>query len=146
MKIVYTKDISKQAKKGDIKDVADGFARFLLASGSAVLATSSVINTITQQKNHKDSLKQKSAAEFKIIADTLKNKVFVIEVKAAKGKQFFGGVHEEEIKVAIKKSTGIVLNPKSIKIPKPIKETGMYMIAISEGTMHTQVEVEVKSV
>ena len=50
MRIVFTKDIPKIAKKNDIKDVADGYGRFLLANGSAVLATGQVVEKVEVDK------------------------------------------------------------------------------------------------
>ncbi|MEN9852309.1 MAG: ribosomal protein [Candidatus Parcubacteria bacterium] len=143
MKIVFIKDIAKIAKKNEIKDVADGYARFLISSGSAVAATPEILNKVKQLETHKLGLKQKTAAEFKALADMLSGKKFIIAAKVSNGKNLFGGVHEEDIKRVIQKELNISVNPKSIKIQKTIKELGVYTVAISEGTMHTQFEIEV---
>jgi large subunit ribosomal protein L9 len=145
MKVVYIKDIPKKAKKGDIKEVADGYGRFLLSSGIAVLATGDILNKVQQEKTHKEGLKQKTAEEFKALADAITGKVFVIEAKVSKGAHLFGAIHEEDIKQVIQKETGISVNPKSIKITKAIKEIGKYTVAIAEGTMHTELQLEVKA-
>jgi large subunit ribosomal protein L9 len=145
MKIVFIKDIKNTAKKNEVKEVADGFARFLVGNGSAVIATPEILNKLKQVETHKAGLKQKTAAEFKVLADAISGKTFIIKAKVSKGKQLFGGVHEEDIKQAINKASGILVNPKSIKITNPIKEIGVYTVAIVEGTMHTQFEVAVES-
>jgi large subunit ribosomal protein L9 len=143
MKIVFVKDVPKVAKKNQVQEVADGYARFLLGNGSAVAATPEILNKIKQIETHKAGLKQKTAAEFKALADALRGKRFVIEAKVSSGKHLFGGIHEEDIKQVIQKEVAILVNPKSIKIAEPIKQVGVYTISISENTMHTQFEIEV---
>jgi large subunit ribosomal protein L9 len=143
MRIVFTKDIPKIAKKNDIKDVADGYGRFLLANGSAVLATGQVVQKVEVDKKRVKDLREKTAAEFKDLIYKLRDVTCIIEAKVSSGKHLFSGVRAEEIATAIEKQTGIVLNPKMLKLAKPIKETGEHIVAIDQGTMHGEMKIQV---
>lgn len=143
MRIVFTKDIPKIAKKNDIKDVADGYGRFLLANGSAVLATGQVVEKVEVDKKRVKELKEKTVSEFKDLVYKLKGQVFVIESKVSMGKHLFSGVRAEDIVAVIEKQTGIILNPKMLKLAKPIKETGQHTVSIDQGTMHGEIQVEI---
>ncbi len=145
MRIVFTKDIPKIAKKNDIKDVADGYGRFLLANGSAVVATGQVVQKVEVDKKRAKELKEKSASEFKDLIYKLKGQTFIIESKVSTGKHLFSGVRAEDIVSVIETQTGIILNPKMLKLAKPIKETGEYTVAVDQGTMHGEIQVQVVS-
>ena len=143
MRVVFTKDIPRIAKKNDIKDVADGYGRFLLASGSAVVATGQVVQKVEVDKKRVKELKEKTASEFKDIIYKLKDQKFSIEAKVSTGKHLFSGVRVEDITSAIERQTGIILNSKMLKLGKPIKELGDYVVAVDQGTMHGEISVEV---
>lgn len=143
MRIVFIKDIPKIAKKNDIKDVADGYGRFLVANGSAILATGSAVQKVEVDNKRNKELKEKTAAEFKDLIYKLRDITFVIEAKVSSGKHLFSGVRVEEIAAAVEKQSAIVLNPKMLKLAKPIKEVGEYTISVDQGTMHGELKIEI---
>jgi large subunit ribosomal protein L9 len=145
MKIVFIKDVPKSGKKNEIKEVADGFAKFLITNGSAVPATGAIVQKIESEKTRSAALKEKSVAEFKELVSSLKAQKIKIEAKVSTGKHLFSGVRAEDIASAIEKQLGIILNPKLLKLSKPIKEVGVYTIALDQGTMHGEVEIEIVS-
>ena len=61
MKIVFIKDIPKLAKKNDIKEVADGYAKFLISNGSAVLANKDILSKVSLAKENKEIARKKNS-------------------------------------------------------------------------------------
>lgn len=122
MKIVLLQDVKKIGKKGEIKDVSDGYARnFLLAKNLAVPATPTAIDQVKQQEvKQQEELKGKKD-KTKKLAELLSGKNITIHVKAKNGK-LFGSVTARDISIALKKD-GFDISEKNIKF-KPLKELG----------------------
>ena len=143
MKIVFIKDIPKLAKKNDIKEVADGYAKFLISNGSAVLANKDILSKVSLAKENKEIARKKTAEEFKFLADKLNDKTVTLNVKVNSKKHLFAAVHESDIARQIKKEFDLNINPKTIRINNVIKEIGRHKISINEGTMHIELNIEV---
>ena len=143
MKIVFIKDIPKVAKKGEARIVADGYGAHLIKSGAATLAGSMVAVKVEQEKVKKNAQKVKTADEFKDMAYKLKNLEIKIKGKISSGTHLFKGIRVEDIADAVERASGIILSPHSIKVDKPIKETGEYTVAVVQGTMHAELKVQI---
>ncbi|KKT89922.1 MAG: 50S ribosomal protein L9 [Candidatus Moranbacteria bacterium GW2011_GWC2_45_10] len=122
MKVVLLQDVKKIGKKGEIKDVSDGYARnFLLAKGLGVAATPAAIEKVKQQENkQKQELEQKKDTVRKL-ASSLDGKAVTIKVKAKDGK-LFGSVTAKDIAASLKKD-GFDISEKAIDF-KPMRELG----------------------
>lgn len=135
MKIILLKDIPKLGKKNEVKEVADGFARnVLIKKGQAVVATVqslNKINNLEKQKNHSIAEAQRL---FEEIAKTLEFTTLIIDdVSGSPDGHLFAGLHSKDIQDRLKKQTGIVLDEKVIKLDKTIKNTGDFVIKITNG-------------
>ena len=146
MKVVLLKDVESVGKEGEIKDVADGFARnFLLPSQLAKPATSQNIEKTQEKielakKQKKDELKDAQNKAAKIDGEE-----FVIKVKAD-GDSLFGSVDQSVI-VKELKTAGLDVKKSAVELPKPIKELGEFQIKINfnhgiEATIKVIVEKE----
>lgn len=122
MEIILLQDVKNVGKKGEIKNVSDGYAHnFLLPKKFAKIATQSAI---TQTKIEAGKRNLQLALEKQVVqrlAEDLKGKKFIIKAKAKKGK-LFGSITPKEIAFEIKKA-GYNLSEKSIQISH-IKELG----------------------
>jgi large subunit ribosomal protein L9 len=129
MQIILLQDIKNVGKKGQIKNVPDGYARnFLLAKNLAKPATESAI---AQVKMEEEQSKQKTEAqkvEIKKLADAPSGKKIALKVRAKNGK-LFGSITPKEI-VAELKQIGFEIPEKSVDA-KHIKELGEHKITIS---------------
>lgn len=130
MEIILTSDISGVGKKGDIKNVADGYARnFLIPKGLGVPATEVNLKKLQEEKRRIAILAQKekeSAIEF---SQALKNLAITIMRTAGEGNKLFGSVTKEDIVEAVAKK-GFSIDKKMVDIPHPIKLLGVYTIPI----------------
>lgn len=129
MQIILLQDVKNVGKKGQIKNVPDGFGRnFLLAKKLAAVATESAITQIKleEEKKNQQLISEKQAIQK--LAQDLNGKRFIIKARAKDGK-LFGSITAKEIVSEIKKS-GYEIPEKSIQTDH-IKELGEKRIKIS---------------
>jgi len=145
MKVLLIKDVKSLGKKGEIKEVKDGYGQnFLIAKGFAKLATPDVVaNWKAEQERIAKELKEEIERfnkEKKILEDS---KITITKKLAPVGIQ--GSVKKEDIAQAIKEQLKIDIDKKHIELKKPIKSTGVFTIDIKLGHgIHASVKLEVE--
>src|SRR3989344_2135553 len=113
MKVIFLKDVAKLGKKNQVKDVAPGYAlNFLIPKGLVKKSTESEIINLEQRGKEKEAKNEKLVKEFKEKLETIKGIVIKIEEKASEKGHLFKAVSKEEIVTAIKKYTGLDLEPE----------------------------------
>ena len=128
MKVVLLKDVKGTGKKGEIKEVADGFAKnFLLKNGSAKIADNSAINENQRMSEASKFHKQQEIMAAKELAKKLEGQTIALKIKCGSSGKTFGSVTNKEISEGLEKC-GIVLDKKKIDIKAPIKSTGIYSV------------------
>jgi len=145
MKVILQADVKGTGKKGQILDVADGYARnFLFPKKLAVEATMGNIQDIS----HKKALEERRKVKEKEDALQLGNKLnaFQIEVKTKTGEggRLFGSVTNKEIVDALKKQHGVEVDKRKLDLKDPIKTLGSYQVNVKihpEVTAKLQVHV-----
>jgi len=130
MKVVLLKDIENMGKEGEIKEVADGYARnFLLPKNLAELATPESMKRAEAKKAKGAEEAKMELEEAQKLAELLEGRELFIKVKEKDGK-LFGSVNEKTIAKTFK-DEGLKVDPSNIKLAEPIKEVGEYVVAIS---------------
>ena len=125
MKVVLLKDIKGTGKKGEIKEVADGFGKnFLLKNGYAKIAAMSE-NKI--QKDAQNFHKQQEILAAKELAKRLEGKNVTLKIKCGENGKTFGSVTNKEISDELKK-IGVEIDKKKIELKEPIKSMGTYSV------------------
>ena len=126
MRVVLLKDVKGTGKKGEIKEVSDGFAKnFLLKNGSAKLADTSALN---ENKIQKDAEKYHKHQEFlaaQALAKKIEGKSITLKIKCGANGKTFGSITSKEIADEFAK-LGITLDKKKIDLKEPIKMSGSY--------------------
>ncbi|HPN96327.1 MAG TPA: 50S ribosomal protein L9 [Candidatus Moranbacteria bacterium] len=129
MKIILLQDIKSLGKKGDSKDVSEGYARnFLFPKKIAVLATEVAIKNVEEKRKKEVEEKQKETAKLTELAHILKDKKIVLKYKAKKGK-LFGSVSARDIAKELEKENYNV-SEKMVKLKDPIKKIGTYSVKL----------------
>lgn len=144
MKVILLQDVKSLGKKGDVKEVADGYAQnFLLPKKIAEIATENVVRIFQSQKEKEQKNKMAEKEQMKKIIDTLKSKKIFISAKE-KGGKLFGSVTAKNIAEVLEKE-GLNISESSIIIKKAIKKTGEHEIEVKlmEG-IETKITLEVK--
>lgn len=125
MKVVFLKDVKGKGKKGEIKNVADGYAHnFLIKNGYAVEATSSALSAVEGQKK----LTEKQAAQELANAEALKEELeaLTVELKAKSGTdgRLFGSVTTKQVATALEKVHGIKVDKRKMELDDAIRTLG----------------------
>ena len=134
MKVIFQQDVKGQGKKGELKEVSEGYARnFLLPRKLATEATRDNINAYAQKEKAKRAheLRDRQAAEEN--ASMLKYIVVTIRAKAGSNGRLFGSVTSQEIAEALAEQHGIVVEKNRIVQAEPIKAFGSYEVKCKFG-------------
>ncbi len=128
MKVVLLKDVKGTGKKGEIKEVADGFAtNFLFKNNMAKRADNNAINENNMQKSAQNFHKQEEIKEAKALAKQIEGKLITLKIKCGANGKMFGSVTSKEIADALIKEN-IKLDKKKIDLKEPIKSVGVYKV------------------
>lgn len=145
MKIIYLQDVKGSGKKGEIKNVADGYARnMLIPKGLAVEATASNLSKLAGQQSsaqHKIDTEKKAASE---AAEAVKGKKVIIRAKAGSNDRLFGSVTAAHVADALNEQFGVKIEKKKISLSSDIKNFGSYSATVKFYTgISEKIDVEV---
>lgn len=141
MQVIFIKDLKKQAKKGEIKEVKDGYAQnYLIKNGYAVKLTESSLASYEKEKTlERNTIMQKEEEATKLKQD-LEKVVLLFKVKTGEQDKVFGTVSSKQICEELKKK-GIEIDKKKINITSPLDALGTYNVKVN---LHKKVEGEIK--
>ena len=140
MKVVLRADIDSVGKKGDICDVADGFARnLLIPKGQALLATPGVMAQAGAMRRARDAKDLKDRESAEVLARSLVAAVVTIPMKAGKEGHLFGSVNAADVASAADSQVGVELDKRKIHLPEPIKTLGTHSVSVK---LHSEVQFQ----
>jgi large subunit ribosomal protein L9 len=141
MRVILRTDVDAVGHKGDVVDVADGFARnYLLPRGWAMRTSSGAeaqAEKMRRARNIKDAADRAAAEE---IAKRLVPTAITIHARVGTEGRLFGSVGTGEVVAAIATQTGIELDRRQLRLDEPIKEAGSHLIPVK---LHADVEFPV---
>lgn len=125
MKVILLQDVQGTGKKGEIKEVKDGYARnCLIKKGLAQEANAANLNLLQGQKDSAQHKIDVEIANAKDTAGKLDGKTVVVTAKAGQNGRLFGTVTSKEIAAAIKQSLGLDVDKKKINVALKIEGFG----------------------
>lgn len=134
MKVIFNVDVKGKAKKGELKEVSDGYARnYLLPRKLASEATADNINALKLKEKAKAAQMAREKAEAEANAAKLGKITVTIRAKAGGAGKLFGAVTSQEISAALKEQHGIEIEKNKIVQAEPIKTFGAYQIKAKLG-------------
>ena len=148
MKVILLQDVQGTGKKGEVKEVKDGYARnCLIKKGLAQEATNANLNLLQGQKDSAQHKLDVEIANAKDTASKLDGKTVVVTAKAGQNDRLFGTVTSKEVSASIKKSLGLDVDKKKINIGMKIEgfgdfsaEARLYAGVIAKFTVKVQPE------
>lgn len=141
MKVIFIKDLKGQGKKGEIKEVKDGYGtNFLIKNGYAVLANESNLKHFNTQKNKELLEESLYIKECEKIKEQLEKLKINIKVKVGKEDKVFGSVSTKQIVTELKK-LNFDIDKNKIKITSPLSSLGIHVVAIE---LHKKVIANLK--
>ena len=134
MKVILQQDVRGQGKKGQMTEVAEGYARnYLLPRKLAVPATADAMNTMRLQEKAKKAEEARLKAEAEAMVEKLKGAVVKVGAKAGANGKLFGAVTAKEVSEALQSQYGIELAKQKIVMEEPIKSFGTYELKAKLG-------------
>jgi large subunit ribosomal protein L9 len=145
MKIILLKDVNKVGKKGQIKDVSDGYAKnFLIKNKLAEVADPSIVAKVKHQEEKNRQLQAQEMDKLRKLAVEVKGKVITIKGKAANGK-LFGSIGAKDVVAALKQQ-GLDV-PEKVLGHVAIKEIGSVELKLTfEQGIKSEITVIVEAV
>lgn len=138
MKLILTADVDPLGKRGDVVDVADGYARnFLLPKRKAIRANEGALAQAEAIRQARIESERKAKEEAEAIATQLVGSRVVLAAQAGDEGQLYGSVGVADVVEGIKRFTGIELERNHVEIAEPIKAIGLHEIQIR---VHAEVE------
>jgi large subunit ribosomal protein L9 len=134
MKIAFLEDVPNVAKAGDIKEVADGYARnYILPKKLGVLASADVASVIEAQRHSRSLKEARREADLVALGQTLEGTEIKLEAKAGSKDRLYGAITAAEIAAKLESQTGISIDKKKIELAEPIRKLGSHQLSIKLG-------------
>jgi large subunit ribosomal protein L9 len=144
MKVVLRSDVEHVGQKGDIVEVADGYARnFLVPRGLALRASAGIQKQADAMRRSRDARDRRARETAQAIADQLAPTIR-IEARAGEGGRLFGSVTSVEIAAAVLAQLGVEVDRRDIALDEPLKQLGVAELAVKlhrdvTATLHVEV-------
>jgi large subunit ribosomal protein L9 len=127
MRVVFIQDVPRVAKAGEIKEVADGYARnFLIPRKLAQLASPQVLS----QLGTREITEAKEDTELMALAQQIEGKEVNIKAKAGAKDKLYGSITSADIASELSKSTKLDIDKRKIELEEPIRQLGSYEVVI----------------
>ena len=131
MKVIFTEDVPNVAKSGQLKEVADGYARnYLIPRKLAVFANSGTIKAMATKMEARIKADAQSEIEMKELGESLNGKEVFIEAKSGGKERLYGSVTNADIAAELEKATGLEVDKRKIKLLEAIHQLGTYEVEI----------------
>jgi len=131
MKIILKQEVAGLGHVGEVKEVADGYARnFLVLRGLADLATPDKLDQLKKQQEKQQKEFEKLHQKWQEIINTLPNIHLVFKRKASKLGKLFAGVGADQISLALAEQVKTKLDPACVILDKPVKSLGEHTVKI----------------
>ena len=141
MKVIFIKDLKNQGKKGEIKEVKDGYGtNFLIKNGYAIIASESNLKHFNAQKNKELLEENLYLKECEKIKEQLEKEIINLKVKVGKEDKIFGSVSTKQIVNELKK-LNYNIDKNKIKIDYQLSSLGSHIVKIE---LHKKVIANLK--
>lgn len=147
MKVIFMQDVKGQGKKGEVKEVSEGYARnFLLPKGYVQLATDGAKKTLDQMAASAAKKKEREKEEAQALAAKLSEMTIVIKAKAGEGGRLFGAITSKQIAEALEQQK-ITIDKRKIELHDPIRALGTATVPLKlypdvKGTLNVKIVEE----
>ncbi len=130
MKVILTADVDKLGKSGEMKDVAEGYARnFLMPRKLAVPAAGGAYRAWQHDIASREEKRQREREEAEIASTRIASTTLTMGVKVGEGGKLYGSITAKDIADALARR-GIEIDRHKVELPDPLKALGTYKVAI----------------
>ncbi|WP_079529017.1 50S ribosomal protein L9 [Halobacillus hunanensis] len=148
MKVIFKADVKGKGRKGEIKNVSDGYARnYLLKHNLAVEATSGNLKAQEAKDAKQEQLAEEEVKEAEQLKEKLANMEVKLTAKSGDSGRLFGSITSKQIAEELKKSYQIKIDKRKIELDEPIRTLGYTNVPVKlhpEVTGNIRVHIEGK--
>lgn len=131
MKVIFLKDVKGRGKKGEVKEVATGYAQnFLLKQGLAIEATPGNLKSLENQKKKEQQNADQQLTDAKNLKEQLETLTVDLKAKAGEGGRLFGSITNKQIADELKKSHQIKIDRRKITMQDAIRSLGVTKVPV----------------
>lgn len=131
MKVIFMKDVKGRGKKGEVKDVAVGYAQnFLFKQGLAVEATPGNLANLKNQQKKEEKLEAEALQDAKNLKDKIEKLTVEIKAKSGEGGRLFGSITNKQVADELKKAYDIKVDRRKIEMEQPIRSLGVTKVPV----------------
>ncbi|WP_017378779.1 50S ribosomal protein L9 [Paenisporosarcina sp. TG-14] len=142
MKVIFLKDVKGKGKKGEIKNVADGYAHnFLIKNNFAIEANQATISALDGQKRKEDQHVEQVLEDAKKLKEDLEQLTVEISAKSGEKGRLFGSISTKQVAEQLHKATGIKLDKRKMELDDAIRGLGFTNIPVK---LHQDVTATLK--
>lgn len=142
MKVVLRSDVEGIGKRGDIVDVADGYARnHLVPGGKAIAATAGITAQAAAMRRARDLRDAKDREGAESVAQRLVPLVITVSARAGREGRLFGSVTAQDIVEAVHEQAGIELDRHRLLVHEPIRSLGTHEVGVR---LHPDVQFQLR--
>lgn len=145
MKVVLRDEVPSLGRRGDICDVADGYAQnYLIPRGLAIRATPGSARQAGAMRRRRELADAAVLSQAREMAERLAGRSIRVVARAGEAGRLYGSVNAVNLAAAIAEQERVVLAPEMLDVPEPIKQLGTYAVPVKpHPEVATEVTVEV---
>ncbi|MFD1176556.1 50S ribosomal protein L9 [Paenibacillus puldeungensis] len=141
MKVIFLKDVKGQGKKGEIKEVSEGYAQnFLMPRGLVRPATDGNVKTLEHQTAAEQKRKAQEKEDAVQLGKKLEEMTVQLKAKAGEGGRLFGAITSKQVAEALEKA-GVKIDKRKIEMHDPIRTLGVTQVPVK---LHPEVKSTLK--
>lgn len=142
MRVIFLKDVKGKGKKGEVKNVADGYAHnFLLKQGLAMEASNGNLKSLEAQKNKEAKEAEQELENAKKLKETLEKLTLEFQTKAGEGGRLFGSITTKQVAEELQKKHKIKIDKRKMELNDAIRALGYTNVPVK---LHTDVTATLK--
>jgi large subunit ribosomal protein L9 len=141
MKVILLDDVAKVGRRGEVRDVSDGYARnFLIPKKLALTATPGNLKNLSQIKTQQDTKAQRIKADAEALGARIEGLVFEVTRQASDEGKLFGSVTSQDV-VDFLANRGVAVERRRVQLDEPIKALGETAVSIR---LHPEVAAQLR--
>ncbi len=131
MKVILKQDVRALGKKGEVKEVSDGYARnFLLPKGLAIEASAGNLKTLAEQKESAVQREIREEGEAKAVAERLNGTMVTFKAKTGENGRLFGSITAKDVADQLVKTAKVEIDKRKFEIDDAIKSLGDHPVKV----------------
>lgn len=131
MRVVLTKEVPGVGRPGDVKDVAEGYAKnFLLPRGLAIEATAGELKRVAQERATAKAKQTRVHGEAEALAARLAGTTLVFKLRSGEQGKTFGSVTNRDIADALRREAGVDVDRTKIHLEEPLRGLGTHLVEV----------------